>query len=576
MQDLASDLSPTNGWGPQLADNLQSHRSRADQLLRDHAERARQAELALDQHLQKLAQQCAHRDRKLQETERLVVEREGLVRQREEQLAAELKSLEQSQSQLTALENRLHQHQEEAADRQRQMLDQLKSEHEQLEQRRQVLQDQHDQQQLAIEQQRIGLESQRAELQQQRGELQERRAELEQQRAELEQQRAELQEQRVALAAERSELERERAAAERDKTELELSRREIQHQADSLEAEQFQLERDRAELETRLLAYEGSDAGEASVGQPRSDLAEQHFQAHQAASRELTERLELQYELLQQLRQELADTRASRDEDANWERQLQELRGERDTMAQRLREIQERTAEPRNVPAANGVEVDDTELKELREDLERAEREIATLRSRNADLLRQLEPGRHAPSAGELDWEAQKQRLLARLESEATNDDPAHAEDRLTIEGAIRITDEVIAERDRLLAQRDAEIVDLKRQLERLSQHQADAEHDLPSSADSPDQDESVNDERQKLKRLQQAFQDKLRQAEIEISVERAKLARERSDLESKVQMLVSRFGELEPSATEASAKKSNRGRWLSRLGLASQDPSAS
>ena len=59
-----------------------------------------------------------------------------------------------------------------------------------------------------------------------------------------------------------------------------------------------------------------------------------------------------------------------------------------------------------------------------------------------------------------------------------------------------------------------------------------------------------------------------LRQAEIDISVERAKLARERSEIEAKLRSV-------EDSSNDHSSGKSNpkqAGRWLTRLGLKDDD----
>jgi hypothetical protein len=73
--------------------------------------------------------------------------------------------------------------------------------------------------------------------------------------------------------------------------------------------------------------------------------------------------------------------------------------------------------------------------------------------------------------------------------------------------------------------------------------------------------------ERVRLQELQKDWEQKQRQAEIEMSLERAKLARERLELQEKLR----NFEEANPPQTEDEkkiGKERNRGRWLARLGL--------
>ena len=84
------------------------------------------------------------------------------------------------------------------------------------------------------------------------------------------------------------------------------------------------------------------------------------------------------------------------------------------------------------------------------------------------------------------------------------------------------------------------------------------------------DQDEIIREERENLKRAQDEWREKLRKAEVDISLERAKLARERSELEERLQRLESQRSQdvsLPPSADGDKSKKSGR-KWLARLGL--------
>jgi hypothetical protein len=85
--------------------------------------------------------------------------------------------------------------------------------------------------------------------------------------------------------------------------------------------------------------------------------------------------------------------------------------------------------------------------------------------------------------------------------------------------------------------------------------------------------DDLIKAERARLVEVQGQWQEKLRQAEVEISIERAKIARERLQLEEKLRLLpVQGTGETSASANEPKAP--NRGRWLNRLGLSNDNES--
>ena len=85
------------------------------------------------------------------------------------------------------------------------------------------------------------------------------------------------------------------------------------------------------------------------------------------------------------------------------------------------------------------------------------------------------------------------------------------------------------------------------------------------------DQDAVIREERQSLKRLQEEWMEKLRQAEMDISLERANMARQKAELDEKRRLLDMRTLAALPDAT-MSAGKSGRGRWLARLGLKEKD----
>ena len=223
---------------------------------------------------------------------------------------------------------------------------------------------------------------------------------------------------------------------------------------------------------------------------------------------------------------------------------------------------------------------------QLQEDLPRrfemAVDDVRQLKRRIAELEEELaavpqtavSQSRHK-SDGPMDWESTKKRLLAELEGDAKLAEDKQSlsdDDRMTVEGAIRITDQMVIERDR-------EIDQLKRQ---LSNHAASVDSVIESNAadrssiELLDKDEIVQQERQRLLDLQREWQDKLRQAEVEISVHRARIARERSEVDEKLRVLESEkaaFANQQPGGEPSSAKgKKPGGRWLARLGLKESD----
>ena len=160
-----------------------------------------------------------------------------------------------------------------------------------------------------------------------------------------------------------------------------------------------------------------------------------------------------------------------------------------------------------------------------------------------------------------LDWEAQKRRLMMQLDSEFDDSDSQQASDKLTVEGTIRITDQVIADKD-------AEIDELKQLLDNQSSNIGDVAVGAAAIAEFLDQDELISQERESLVRMQEEWRDKLRQAEIDISVERARLGRERMELQSQLQSIEQQRPHNDNSDADSTDDKKPAGRWRKRLGL--------
>ena len=204
------------------------------------------------------------------------------------------------------------------------------------------------------------------------------------------------------------------------------------------------------------------------------------------------------------------------------------------------------------------------EVDRLQRRLEMALQEIRELKDQNAELASRPVA---APRAVEVDsklwdWETQKKRLLQELESDFDATKPEQAKEKLKIEEVIRTTNQVVAEKDR-------EIEELKQRIEELSN--AEPAPVAQPSIHAADVEEAVRTEKEQLTKLQDEWREKLRKAEVEISIERAKLARERLQLEEKFRNVQNQAGtsnEETAKAEDPKAGPASRGRWLTRLGL--------
>ncbi len=218
---------------------------------------------------------------------------------------------------------------------------------------------------------------------------------------------------------------------------------------------------------------------------------------------------------------------------------------------------------------------------ELAEDASRryqmAMDDIRDLKARNTELQRQLREsqsgsarrGAAAPAAADAgtDWETQKRRLLAELDSD-DQQDAGSTDRRLKIE-------EIVARTDKIIAEKNREIEELRQLLNDQSKSVASAASDDAALEQVLDQDAIIREERQRLQQLQDECQDKLRQAEIELSMERARLARRNAEIEEKL-----RNADEQRSTAEAEALAPTgrpvRGRWRTQLGLTDDGPPAS
>jgi len=197
--------------------------------------------------------------------------------------------------------------------------------------------------------------------------------------------------------------------------------------------------------------------------------------------------------------------------------------------------------------------------------------DLRELKAKNAELQQQVARLRAAAetarrSGGHLDWEAEKERILAALESDFADAKGDRQAERLKIEGVVRTTDQMIAAKDR-------EIADLKQLLDEQNRKLGELPAIAAAVYEELDMDAVIRQERAGLQQLQDEWREKLRQTEIELSLERAKIARQQAELNEKRRELEKQLAD-SPAAASPSSSAANlstkppRGQWLARLGL--------
>lgn len=329
--------------------------------------------------------------------------------------------------------------------------------------------------------------------------------------------------------------------------------------------EQLASQRDQLEAEmdvenARLLQSIATLNEKVEQGEERSRESDKLREEALACSEE-AEKLKLELE-------ELKESSALVSDDTSGE-----LREAREQITLLQAQIDDKDEQLANQPA----ETDDEALSDLQGQLSDALEQIDSLKLENARLAEaehSMPPGGNSPHVSfnqeSLSWEERKKLILEQLECD---DAPQTAETEATKVEVESILATTQAEIDR----RDRDIEELQTIIEQQSDTKQGVAIGAAAIAQMFDEDTLVVEEREKLKSLQGEWEDKVRQAEIDISMERAKLARQRSEVESKVAELESQLakhgGTLPPPEVVEPGGGRTR-KWLEHLGLKEDDPS--
>ena len=393
---------------------------------------------------------------------------------------------------------------------------------------------------------------------------------------------AELQEKLTAAEGEQAKLSVALSEADTEKSNLstQLSEtttglRELEKQLEAAKRQINALEEVGGELATLKIEKERAESEAASqtaacqelnitIEQLLKDLSEvRESSCPRAELDDLQHKFDLALTDVQKLKRENGDLRdklASRPEASDQESpELVAIRTERDALAGRVEELE------RAAVATDSTSAQDAD--DLHRRFQMAVDDVRQLKQENAQLRDQLAKAKPASAAGAAtpggsnDWAAQRARLMAMLDQEEGDGplDAARKKERASIENAIETTDRVIADKER-------EIAELRAAHE--SQDRNDTAENAARGVEQVlNADELIAAERQRLAALQAEWEDKLRAAELEFAVERAKLAREQSALKERLFDLQKIESQAGPAA-DAVDHKLPRRRWLSALGL--------
>lgn len=321
------------------------------------------------------------------------------------------------------------------------------------------------------------------------------------------------------------------------------------------------------QMEQQQVQFDRLMAEAVALYRPSAEV-EEELRRVRAALTESTRQHDAQTAALEELRTQLGDAMRRPpvvQQDEKLLRELEALHAEQARLESLLAESQQESLESHE---------DSTEaLQQLQKRYDLVLGDLRDLKARNAELERKLAAKSSSVTSSVSspslptgnDWASQKQRLLAQLEAESTVTDADRKEERLLIGEVIRATDELVADKD-------AEIASLRQLLQEQSSKIGEVAVGASAIAGLLDHDELIRRERELLKKLESDWREKLRQAEVDLSMERAKIARERALLDERIQQLESERAKSSDGDDKKGGNKAGRGRWMTRLGLSDKD----
>lgn len=215
-------------------------------------------------------------------------------------------------------------------------------------------------------------------------------------------------------------------------------------------------------------------------------------------------------------------------------------------------------------PEANELRL---QVEYLRSQVLQARTESSNLKMQCEELVERLAtlkgPNNNERTAA-LSWEERKRELLQQLETESNNESGENP----SIDAEMQ---RILAEKNQELAGREQEIRELRNLIEQQSISQNGLAIGAAAVADIVEADDIIIAERMKLREMQHEWEQKQRQSEIEMSLERAKLARERLELQDKLrelQQLQKGCGTVDAAGSPEKPTSKQRGNWFARLGL--------
>ncbi len=314
------------------------------------------------------------------------------------------------------------------------------------------------------------------------------------------------------------------------------------------------------ELETEIADLQSCSLSTEEQLRQAADECESRLTAVQ-------EELALAYETIALLEMKLADSKNS---EWNVDRDSESHNAENETIA----ELQAEIVSLQSILAASRT--DCWQVADTNSDSAKLTAELEVLKQQYTDLASQLAEAQsslHNPphlcltalNQESMTWEQRKKLIMKQFEDESAADShTGNSRNQIEIEDILCTTQ---AEIDR----RDAEIAELKAIVEQQSNTRSGVAIGAAAIAQMLDSDELVKLEREKLAAIQREWEGKLREAEVQISTERAKLSRERAELETQTRILAEQAISMPISTSSISETKVDGKpvrRWLEHLGL--------